>query len=103
MKTTRKKPKFISHYLVLRDLLAGKDPRQYSDVHRYLTSRIENIKCDFVRKHGLKFDETAQAHTTYAHYKPYILLRDKENIKRAKKLLAALETDEIKRFLGLKQ
>ena len=93
-----KKPPFISHYLVLRDLIQGIDVRQYSDSIHYLTSRIENIKNDLV-KQGLEFDETAIAKSKYSHYKPYVLIRTEENMKRAEKLLKRYGTMNILRFL----
>ena len=39
-----KKPPFLSHYLVLRDLIDGVDVRSKNDSIFYFTSRIENIK-----------------------------------------------------------
>ena len=36
MGTQLKKPPYTSRYLVLRDLIAGVDVRQYSDVVHYL-------------------------------------------------------------------
>ena len=92
-----KKPPYISHYLVLRDLLNGVDVRQYSDSVHYLTSRIENIKNDLV-KQGLEFDEAAIAKSKYSHYKPYILIRTEENLKRAEKLLKRYGTANVLRF-----
>lgn len=94
-----KKPKHVSHYLVLKDLIDGIDPRQYNDTIKYLTSRIEDIKYDFKKK-GLAFDEEALAHSTYSTYKPYILLRDEENMQRAKTLLSRFYTKSVEIFLN---
>lgn len=94
----KSKPAFISHYLVLRDLISGVDVRQYSDSIVYLCSRIENIKNDLVN-HGLKFDDDAVAYSTYSHYKPYVLVQDSENIELAKTILESLKTDKVVQFL----
>lgn len=93
------KPPYISHYLVLKDLIAGIDPRQYNGRIRYFTSRIENIKCDLKDK-GLQFDEEATAFGTYAHYKPYVLIQNAENLKHAKALLEIYETPKVLEFLS---
>ena len=93
-----KKPAFLSHYLVLRDLIDSVDVRQYSDSVHYLTARIENVKHDLV-KAGLRFDEMARAESRYANYKPYILERDAANMALADQLLKHYGTDEVLRFL----
>jgi len=93
-----KKPPFVSHYLVLKDLLEGVDVRQYSDAVVYLTARIENIKLD-ITKQGVEFVEDISRESRYAHYKPYILLPTAENINRAKELLERYKTDEVIEFL----
>jgi len=94
-----KKPTFTAHYLVLKDLIAGIDPRQYSDSIRYLTSRVENIKCD-LKKKGLRFDEEIRRFGKYASYKPYVLIQDEENLKRAKALLDSYGTPQVISFLN---
>lgn len=94
----KKKPNFISHYLVLRDLIDGVDVRSKNDVIFYLTSRIENIKL-YLKEMGLLFDEDAKSYSTYSDYKPYILLQSEANIKKAYSLLDSLETKEILEFL----
>ena len=93
-----KKPPYVSHYLVLKDLLDGVDVRQYSDAVVYLTSRIENIKLD-ITKQGIEFIEDISKESRYAHYKPYILLPTADNINRAKELLERYKTDEVIEFL----
>ncbi|MGW8168860.1 MAG: hypothetical protein ACWGHH_02530 [Sulfurovaceae bacterium] len=92
------KPRFVSHYLVLADLLAGKDVRMYSDTVFYLAARIENIKLDLV-KQGLEFIEDIKKETSYSYYKPYILVPSDENIKKAKELMARYGTKEVLDFL----
>ena len=94
-----KKPPYISHYLVLNDLLNGVDVRQYSDTIVYLTSRIENIKCDLV-KNGISFIEDITKESRYAHYKPYVLQQTADNLNRAEELLKRYKTDEIIEFLA---
>ena len=94
-----KKPPYISHYLVLKDLLDGVDVRQYSDTVVYLTSRIENIKLD-ITKHGVEFIEDITKESRYAHYKPYIILPSEDNLGRAKELLERYKTDEVIDFLA---
>ena len=94
-----RKPAYVSHYLVLRDLIEGIDVRQYSDSIVYLTSRIENIKNDLKNKDGLRFDEDARAESKYAHYKQYVLERDAANMALAEQLLKRYGTDKVLRFL----
>jgi len=93
------KPNFISHYLILKDMLNGVDVRQKSGKIVYLTSRIENIKSEF-KKSGLLFDEKALAFGTYASYKPYVLLTDDDNIALAKKMLEQYKTPKVVEFLS---
>ena len=93
-----KKPKHISHYLVLTDLLNNVDVRQNSDIIVYLTSRIENIKVDLV-KCGIEFIEDVSRESRYSHYKPYILQPTADNLNRAKELLKSYTTDEVLTFL----
>lgn len=93
-----KKPSYVSHYLVLKDLLQNIDVRIHSDVIVYFTSRIENIKVDLV-KSGIKFIEDVSKESRYSHYKPYILYPTKENLDNAEKLLKRYETDEVLSFL----
>ena len=92
------KPNFISHYLVLRDLINGIDVRQHSDSLVYLTSRIENIKNDLVKR-GLRFDDDAVAYSRYSYYKPYVLIQDQENMELAKAILESFETEKVMQFL----
>jgi len=94
-----RKPSYVSHYLVLKDLLNGIDVRQYSDTVVYLTSRIENIKLD-ITKHGVEFIEDISRESRYAHYKPYILLPTADNLKKAKELLERYRTDDVIGFLA---
>lgn len=97
-----KKPPFVSHCLVLRDLIDGVDVRKYSDIVVYLTARIENIKVDLV-KNGIQFVEDITRESKYSTYKPYILYPSEENILRAKELLKTYETEEVLLFLDQKQ
>lgn len=94
-----KKPPYISHYLVLKDLLDNVDVRQYSDTIVYLTSRIENIKLD-ITKQGIEFIEDISKESRYAHYKPYVLRRTADNLNKAKELLNRYKTDEVIIFLA---
>jgi len=91
------KPPFVSHFLVLRDLVQGIDPRQYSDKVRYLTSRIENIKCDLVGR-GLEFREETKK-SSHSFYKPYYLKETAENMELAEQLLEEYYTKKVKVFL----
>ena len=93
-----KKPAYVSHYLILKDLLNGVDVRKYSDTVVYLTSRIENIKNDFVNN-GLQFIDDIRKESSYTYYKPYVLLPTEDNLKRAKELLERYKTDEVMEFL----
>ncbi len=93
-----KKPPYVSHYLVLRDLINGIDVREKNDVIFYLTSRIENIKGDLV-KNGIEFIEDISKETSYSHYKPYILKPSESNILKAKKLLEKFASKEVLNFL----
>ena len=93
-----KKPPYVSHYLVLKDLIDGIDVRRYSDSIVYLTSRIENIKVDLV-KNQIEFVEDISRESKYSYYKPYILFPSEDNIKRAKELLMQYETGEVLDFL----
>ena len=97
-----KKPKFVSHYLVLKDLLNYVDVREKSDIIFYLTARIENIKMDLV-KQGIEFVEDATKESTYSHYKPYILVSTTDNLSRAKKLLESYASDDVLSFLENKK
>ena len=93
-----KKPPYISHYLVLKDLIDGKDVREKNDVIFYLTSRIENIKCDLV-KDGIEFIEDISKETSYSYYKPYMLKASESNILKAKKLLEKFASKDVLKFL----
>ncbi len=93
-----KKPNYVSHYLVLSDLLANIDVRKHSDIVFYLTSRIENIKSDLV-KSGIEFIEDVSRESRYSHYKPYILQPTTDNLNKAKELLKKYTTDEVLSFL----
>ncbi|MFT5659719.1 MAG: hypothetical protein ACI9TV_000341 [Sulfurimonas sp.] len=96
-----KKPKHISHYLVLSDLLDNIDVRQYSDTIVYLTSRIENIKVDLV-KSGIDFIDDVSRESRYSYYKPYILQPTMDNLNKAKELLKSYATDDVLCFLEQK-
>jgi len=98
MSTQLKKPPFTSHYLVLKDLIVGVDVRQHSDVVHYLTSRIENIKNDFVNQ-GLLFDEDAKEKSRYSYYKPYLLIQSRDNLDLAEQILTRYGTDKVIEFL----
>lgn len=93
-----KKPPFLSHYLVLRDLIDGVDVRSKNDSIFYFTSRIENIKL-YLKNIGIEFDEDAKSYSKYSDYKPYILIQSESNIKRAYELLENFESKEILEFL----
>ena len=95
-----KKPPFISHYLVLRDLIDGVDVRSKNDSIFYFTSRIENIKL-YLKEIGLQFDENAKAYSTFSDYKPYVLIQNELNIKRAYEILDRFESKEILEFIEL--
>ena len=95
-----KKPPFISHYLVLRDLIDGIDPRSKNDNIFYFTSRIENIKL-YLKEIGLQFDENAKAYSTFSDYKPYVLIQNELNIKRAYEILDRFESKEILEFIEI--
>lgn len=97
-----KKPSYVSHYLVLSDLIKGIDVREKVDFICYLTSRIENIKADLV-KEGIEFQDDISRETAYSYYKPYILVPSKENIQRAENLLNRYATNEVLEFLETKQ
>ena len=93
-----RKPILVSHYLILRDLMNNVDVRQFSDRIVYLTARIENIKNDLVKR-GLRFDEEAKANSSYSYYKPYILIKDNENMELAERLLKQYKTEKVIQFL----
>ncbi len=96
-----KKPHYVSHYLVLKDLINGIDVREKNDVIFYLTSRIENIK-SHLKKEGIEFIEDISKETSFSSYKPYLLIPSESNILKAKKLLEKYCTDEILNFLEQK-
>ena len=95
-----KNPPFISHYLVLRDLIDGVDVRSKNDNIFYFTSRIENIKL-YLKEIGLQFDENAKAYSTFSDYKPYVLIQNELNIKRAYEILDRFESKEILEFIEI--
>ena len=95
-----KKPPFLSHYLVLRDLIDGIDPRSKNDNIFYFTSRVENIKL-YLKEIGLQFDENAKAYSTFSDYKPYVLIQNELNIKRAYEILDRFESKEILEFIEI--
>lgn len=100
MKTQRiTKPPFFSHYLVLKDLIAGIDVRKYPDTIYYNTSRIENIKNDLSNK-GILFDEDATAQSRYSYYKPYIIIRTKDNLELAEETLKQYATKKVLEFIA---
>ena len=93
-----KKPPFISHYLVLRDLIDGIDVRSKNVSIFYFTFILVNIKL-YLKEMGLQFDENAKAYSTFSDYKPYVLIQNESNIKRAYELLEKFESKEILEFL----
>lgn len=97
-----KKPPYISHYLVLLDLVNGIDVKEKVDFIYYLCSRIENIKSD-LKKEGIEFLDDEYKETSYPRYKLYILVPTVENINRAKKLLEKYDTKEVLEFLKHKE
>jgi hypothetical protein len=95
------KPRGVSYFLFIKDLIKGDDPRVKSPKVDYLCSRIENLKSHLKTKEGLRFDEDAKAWGVYAYYKPYILIDDEENMRLAHALLEKFGTIEVLNFLGL--
>lgn len=93
-----KKPPYISHYLVLLDLINGIDVKEKVDFIYYLCSRIENIKSD-LKKEGIEFLDDEYKETAYSRYKLYILAPTKENIDKVKNLLERYGTEEVINFL----
>ena len=93
-----KKPPYISHYLVLLDLINGINVKEKVDSIYYLCSRIENIKSD-LKKEGIEFLEDEYKETVYSRYKLYVLAPNKKNIDKAKNLLEQYSTNEITNFL----
>lgn len=96
-----KKPPYISHYLVLRDLLNGVNVKNVPSIH-YLCSSIRNIKYD-IKKEDIEFLENKYMETTYSHYKLYLLVPTEENIKKSKSLLKKYATKEVIAFLKEKE
>lgn len=76
-----KKPKHLSHYLIITALI-NDEPVSTADSQIFYTSRIENIITEF-RDEGLLFQEDAKAVTKYSWYKPYILVKSDENLLNA--------------------
>lgn len=96
-----KKPPYVSHYLVLSDLLENIDVRKFSDTIVYMTSRIENVKMD-IAKQGVNFIEDVSRESRYSHYKPYILVPTADNLNRAKELQKRYATEDVLYFLEQK-
>ncbi len=96
---TQTKPSFLSHYLVLKDLINGIDVRKHPDTIYYNTSRIENIKNDLSNK-GILFDEDAKAQSRFSYYKPYIIIRTKDNLELANVILKQYATKKVLEFLA---
>ncbi len=94
-----KKPPYVSHYLVLKDLIDGIDVRIYNSRIKYYVGRIENIKLEF-SDNGLIFEDE-RVPTKYSNYKPYVLIGNKENIQRAKELLDRYTTKQVLDFLSV--
>ena len=94
-----KKPPYISHYLVLRDLINGVNVKEKVSSIHYLCSSIRNIKYD-IKKQGIDFLEDRYKETSYSHYKIYVLNPSRENIEKAKNLLKRYETENVMNFLG---
>lgn len=98
-----KKPPYITHYLFLRDLIALDEVCSLEDKKIYLTSRLSNTKLD-LKERGLEFVEDIEYNNSkYATYKPYKLLQTKENLERAKKVLASYETPKVLEFVAYLQ
>lgn len=95
-----RKPPFISHYLLLRDLLDGVDVRQKDERGNYLTSRLANIKLDLTRE-GIEFEDGVTSKSKYSYFKEYKLIQTPSNLQRAKEVLTKYETKAIKDFLAL--
>lgn len=94
-----RKPPLISHYLLLRDLLAGVDVRQKDERGDYLTSRLSNIKLD-LKSEGIEFEEGVTHKSKYSHYKEYKLQNTPSNMQRAEEVLKKYETKAVKDFLA---
>jgi hypothetical protein len=76
-----RKPKHLSHYLIITALI--NDERvSTADSKIFYTSRIENIITEF-RDAGVLFQEDAKALSQYSWYKPYKLVQTEENLLRA--------------------
>jgi hypothetical protein len=76
-----KKPKHLSHYLIITALI-NDEPVSTADSQVFYTSRIENIITEF-RDAGILFQEDAKATSKYSWYKPYILVQSDENLLNA--------------------
>lgn len=76
-----KKPKYLSHYLILTALI-NDETVSTTDTKAFYTSRIENIITAF-RDEGILFQEDAKAISKYSWYKPYILVKTDENLQNA--------------------
>lgn len=76
-----KKPKYLSHYLIITALI-NDEPVSTADSQIFYTARIENIISEF-RDEGILFQEDAKATSKYSWYKPYILVQSDENLLNA--------------------
>ena len=94
-----RKPVFISQYLMLKDLLDEKDPKQVNSAIVYLYARIENLKLE-LKERGILFDEGARIRSRYSNFKPYKLLQTSQNIEFAKRVLKEIESDSILEFIA---
>jgi hypothetical protein len=68
-----RKPKHISHYLIITSLI-NEEPVSTKDSQMFYTARIENIITEF-RDAGILFQEDAKAISKYSWYKPYLLVQ----------------------------
>jgi hypothetical protein len=76
-----RKPKHISHYLIITSLI-NEEPVSTKDSQMFYTARIENIITEF-RDAGILFQEDAKAISKYSWYKPYLLVQTDENLLNA--------------------
>lgn len=92
-----KKPAFLSHFLVLQDLINGMDVKASLERERYYTSRLANIIMN-LRDDGILFEEDAKETTLYSWYKPYRMIKNEANIQRAKDVLKRYSSDAVESF-----
>jgi hypothetical protein len=76
-----KKPKHLSHYLIITALI-NDEPVSTADSQMFYTARIENIITEF-RDTGILFQEDAKATSKFSWYKPYKLVQTDQNLLNA--------------------